>query len=348
MFAILKAQPGPGLSHADVSPPGELGPNDVQIAVKAAGICGTDFHIWKWDEWSARRVKAPRIVGHEFVGRVERVGSAVRNIGIGQRVSAECHVTCGHCRACRTGQGHVCANTSIIGVDRNGCFAERLVVPESNVWIVDDAIPDHHAAVFDPCGNAMHTATIVPLAGRDVLITGAGTIGLFATAIARAHGARKVIVTEPGPYRAHLAKEVGADLVIDPLTEDAKDRILKETHGDGVDVVLEMSGFPDALRMALTVTTSGGHVVLLGLPAKEVTLDLSEQVIMRGLTLHGVTGRRIFGTWYDVSAFMLRSPDLMDRIVTHQMPAPEYSGAFQTMAAGQCGKIVLDFEALRA
>ena len=343
MFAILKARPEQGLSHADVESPKAPGPGEVEVAVSMAGVCGTDFHIWKWDEWSSRRVKPPMVVGHEFVGRIARTGEGVHHFSPGQRVSAECHVTCGHCRLCRTGRAHLCRETSIIGVDRTGAFAERVVVPAKNAWAVDDAIPDRHAAVFDPCGNAMHAATIVPLAGRDVLITGAGTIGLFSIGIARSHGARKVIVTEPSPYRAQIARDLHADLVIDPRSGEARAQILAMTDGQGPEIVLEMSGNAGALRNALEVASNGAHVVLLGLPASDVTLDLAETVIMKGATLHGVTGRRMFETWYDVSAFMLRNPDVMDRILTHRLAARDYAEGFDLISAGNCGKVLLDF-----
>jgi threonine 3-dehydrogenase len=343
MFAILKARPEKGLSHADVETPAAPGPGEVEIAVSMAGVCGTDFHIWKWDEWSSRRVKPPRVVGHEFVGRITKLGEGVNHLWPGQRVSCECHVTCGHCRLCRTGRAHLCRETSIIGVDRAGAFAERVVVPAKNVWPVHDQIPDRHAAVFDPCGNAMHSATVVPLAGRDVLITGAGTIGLFSIGIARSHGARKVMVTEPSEYRAEIARSLGADLVADPRKPETRDQIMEVTDGQGPEIVLEMSGNAAALRSALEMASNGGHVVLLGLPGSDVTLDLAETVIMKGATLHGVTGRRMFETWYDVSAFMLRNPDVMNRVLTHRLAAQDYATGFDLIAAGSCGKVILDF-----
>jgi threonine 3-dehydrogenase len=343
MFAILKARPEPGLSDAQVDNPPAPAAGEVEIAVSMAGVCGTDFHIWKWDEWSSRRVQPPRVVGHEFVGRIMRTGEGVDHLSEGQRVSCECHVTCGHCRLCRTGRAHLCRETSIIGVDRAGAFAERVVVPAKNVWPVHDQIPDRHAAVFDPCGNAMHSATIVPLAGRDVLITGAGTIGLFSIGIARSHGARRVMVTEPSDYRADIARDLGADLVADPRKPETREQILAMTDGQGPEVVLEMSGNAGALRSALEMASNGAHVVLLGLPGSDVTLDLAETVIMKGATLYGVTGRRMFETWYDVSAFMLRNPQVMDRILTHRLAARDYATGFDLIAAGNCGKVLLDF-----
>jgi threonine 3-dehydrogenase len=343
MFAILKARPEQGLSDAEIDNPLAPRAGEIEIAVGMAGVCGTDFHIWKWDEWSSRRVKPPRVVGHEFVGRITRVGEGVHHLSRGQRVSCECHVTCGHCRLCRTGRAHLCRETSIIGVDRAGAFAEKVVVPAANAWPVHDDIPDRHAAVFDPCGNAMHSATIVPLAGRDVLITGAGTIGLFSIGIARSHGARRVIVTEPSEYRAEIARSLGADLVLDPGKADAREQILAATDGNGPEIVLEMSGNAAALRSALELAENGAHVVLLGLPGAEVTLDLAETVIMKGVTLHGVTGRRMFETWYDVAAFMLRNPETMDRILTHRLAARDYATGFDLIAAGKCGKVLLDF-----
>lgn len=343
MFAILKSRPEQGLSDADIENPAAPGPGQVEIAVRMAGVCGTDFHIWKWDAWSSRRMRLPRVIGHEFVGRITRVGEGVRHLSAGQRVSCECHVTCGHCRLCRTGRAHLCRDTSIIGVDRAGAFAERVVVPATNIWPVHDDIPDRHAAIFDPCGNAMHSATVVPLAGRDVLITGAGTIGLFSIGIARAHGARKVLVTEPSEYRAGIARELGADLVADPRKPDTNERIRAATDGQGPEVVLEMSGNAGALRIALEIAENGAHIVLLGIPSSDVSLDLAETVVMKGTTLHGVTGRRMFETWFDVSAFMLRNPDVVDTIITHRLAARDYATGFDLIAAGNCGKVLLDF-----
>ena len=346
MFSIVKRQPRPGLDDLEVPGAPPPGVGEVTVSVLKVGICGTDHHIYRWDPWSAGRVPTPMTIGHEFVGRVTALGSGVIGLEVGQRVSVECHITCGHCLQCRTGEAHLCADVTIIGVDRPGCFAEEITVPAANLWPVPDDIPDSHAAVFDPLGNAMHTVTSVPVAGQDVLVVGAGTIGLFAAAIAVSQGAGRVIVLEPNPYRAKLAASLGVDLVLDPHQPDCDDRVRSATEERGPGAILEMSGDAEALRRSLKLARNGAQVALLGLPSRPVELDLSEDVIMKGLVLRGVTGRRMFETWYRVEAFLRRHPDLVDSIITHEMPAPRYAEGFQLMDKGTCGKVVLDFSAL--
>ena len=342
MFTIAKSHPRPGVWHADAPAPAEPGFGEVAVDVLAAGICGTDYHIFKWDPWSAGRVPTPMTIGHEFVGRVAAVGPGVGHVRVGQRVSAECHVTCGVCVPCRTGNAHLCTDVAIIGVDRPGCFAQSVVVPAANLWPVPDAIPDHHAAVFDPVGNAMHTVTSVPVTGQDVLVVGAGPIGLFGAAIARSHGARRVIVQEPNPYRADLARRLGVDHVVDPTGSDFEDAVLAATDGRGPAAVLEMSGNAGALRAALRLASPGAHLSLLGLFGQPLELDLST-VIMKGLVLHGVTGRRMFDTWYQVESFMQTRPDLVETVITHRLPAERFAEGFALIDAGACAKVVLDF-----
>ena len=339
MFSIAKSHPRPGVWHADAPTPAAPGFGEVSVKVLKAGICGTDYHIFKWDPWSAGRVPTPMTIGHEFVGRVAALGPGVEHLRLGQRVSAECHVTCGVCVQCRTGNAHLCTKVSIVGVDRPGCFAETVTVPAANLWPVPDAIPDHHAAVFDPIGNAMHTVTSVPVTGQDVLVIGAGPIGLFAAAIARAHGARRVMVQEPNPRRAGLATALGVDLVVAPGADAA---VLDATNGLGPSAVLEMSGNAEALRAALRLARPGAHVSLLGLFGQPLELDLSS-VVMKGLVLHGVTGRRMFDTWYQVESFMQTRPDLVETVITHQLPAERFAEGFALIEAGECAKVVLDF-----
>ncbi len=346
MFAITKEQPIQGVWDKEIEKPAPPGYGEVQVSVTKAGICGTDHHIYMWDAWSAGRVRPPITIGHEFVGRVTEVGNDVHHISVGDRVSCESHITCGHCHQCRTGRAHICANTEIIGVDKAGCFAESINVPASNVWKVKDRIPDEHAAVFDPVGNAMHTVSTIGVTGRDVLIVGAGAIGLFAVAIARCHGARSITVQEPNNFRAELASQLGADLVLDPTDFDKMDEWRKQLSQKRPDAILEMSGHPPALHQALKDASNGADVALLGISPSAVEMDLSTDVIMRGLTLHGITGRRMFDTWYEVESFMIRSPELMDKVVTHVMPAKGYSHGFQLMDQGACGKVVLDFSDL--
>ncbi len=346
MFAITKKQPKRGIWHVDGSAASQPRAGEVAIAVAKAGICGTDYHIYTWDAWSAQRVPMPMTIGHEFVGRIIALGAGVKHLKVGQRVSAECHVACGTCVQCRTGNAHICTDVTIIGVDRPGCFAEIVTVPAGNAWPVPDEIPDHHAAIFDPIGNAMHAVSVVSPAGKDVLVVGAGTIGLFAAAICRAEGARQVLVQEPNPYRAGLARALGADLVIDPADPGARTRLLDATGGLGPEAVLEMSGSGAALGGALRLARNGARVALMGLPSGPVQLELAEHVIMKGLMLHGVTGRRMFDTWYRTEAFMLRNPQLIDTVITHVLPARDYADGFRLMEEGTCGKIILDFGAV--
>lgn len=346
MFGIVKNEPKPGIAWRHVAAAPAPGHGEVTIAVHQAGICGTDYHIFAWDRWSAARVPTPMVIGHECVGHIVAIGAGVAHLHQGQRVSVECHIACGRCVHCRTANTHICGNVRIIGIDRPGCFTEAVTVPAANVWPVPDAIPDRHAAVFDPIGNAMHAAASVPIAGKDVLITGAGPIGLFAVAIARAHGARRVIVQEPNPYRAGIARRLGADLVIDPNDADAAGRVLAATAGAGPATILEMSGNAAALNDALDIARNGADVALLGLFASPVPINLSRSVIMKGITLHGVTGRRMFETWYQVEAFAANHPDAIDLVITHVLPASQYDEGFALMGKGDCGKVVLDFASL--
>ena len=347
MFAISKSEPRRGIWHRDAVAPGAPKTGEIKVEVLAAGICGTDYHIYLWDAWSSGRVKTPMVIGHEFVGRVTAIGKGVTNVQVGDRVSAECHITCGTCAHCRTGNAHLCGDTSIIGVDRPGSFTQEIVFPAVNAWKVPDVIPDHHAAAFDPMGNAMHTVTTAGVTGEDVLVIGAGPIGMFAAAIALAHGARTVTVQEPNQARCAIVESLGVDLVVNPLSESAVERVLNVTDGQGPSVILEFSGNEKAIQGALEVARPGAKVALLGIPSGTVTLDLGAKVVMKGLQLLGVTGRQMFKTWYQVESFMLRNPGLMDKIITHQLPATKYDQGFQLMDEGACGKVILDFTNLQ-
>lgn len=344
MFAITKQKPERGIWHTDAPAVPAPGPREITINVRKAGICGTDFHIYTWDRWAAGRVHTPMTIGHEFVGTVTAVGADVIGIELGQRVSAECHIACGHCYQCRTGNSHICKSSVIIGVDRPGGFAEAITIPAENAWPVPDDIPDYHAAVFDPVGNAMHAVTEGNVAGKDVLVVGAGAIGLFAAAIAKSYGARQVIVQEPNPGRLKIARAIDIDLAVNPEEPNASEKIMEATGGIGPEVILEMSGNPKAINTAVKLARNGARVVLLGIPGDSVELNLGEDVIMKGLDLRGVTGRRIFETWYQVESFMRKNPHLMDRIVTHVIPASQYSEGFALIEQGKCGKVVLNFE----
>tara|TARA_R100000005_G_scaffold96254_1_gene81797 strand:+ start:4205 stop:5263 length:1059 start_codon:yes stop_codon:yes gene_type:complete len=347
MFTIAKTEASRGLWPVLKDSLKEPEAGMVMVDVIAAGICGTDYHIYSWDAWSAGRVRTPMTIGHEFVGRIAAIGAGVTGFAIGDRVSAECHIACGTCRFCRTGNAHICEKTSIIGVDRPGAFAEQVEVPASNLWHVPEGIPDAHAALFDPVGNAMHMVASAKVTAKDVLIVGGGPIGLFAAAIAKAHGARTVALQEPNQARAAIARSLDLDLVVSPRDPDCTDKILELTRGQGPEVVLEVSGNAAAINAALDLAAPGAVFALLGIPAGPVALDLGAKVVMKGVSLLGITGRRMYETWYQVEAFMLKNPALMDKVITHILPATDFARGFELMDEGACGKIVLDFASLK-
>lgn len=345
MKAIKKMRPGKGLEMSTAPVPAPT-PDEVLIKVKSVGICGTDFHIYSWDEWSQRRIKPPLIAGHEFVGEIVEIGS---NIGgdkfhKGQRVSAEGHIVCGLCKFCRTGQGHICQGTQIIGVDRDGCFAEYITMPASNVWPVPDAIPNKYASIFDPLGNAMNTVMAQPVSAKNVMVSGAGAIGLFAIPIAKAMGAEQVIVVEPNPLKKDLARKVGADLIIDPADPDLKRKVLDVTFDYGPDVLLEMSGHPGALRTGLDLLSKGGDCSLLGIPSNDVSLNLAELIIFKGIHIHGITGRKMYETWYQCQSFLLKTGNLIDPIITHHLKFDQFQEGFDLMEKNLAAKVVLDLD----
>jgi threonine 3-dehydrogenase len=339
MKAIIKPDRAPGLQLADVAEP-EIGPTDVLIRVLRAGICGTDLHIHRWERWSQKRILPPLVLGHEFMGVVEEIGDLVDNVGIGDRVSAESHVVCGHCGLCRTGNGHVCRNTSIIGVDRNGAFAELVSVPAKNLIPLPDSSADDHAAVFDPLGNAFHTVLRNDVTARNVVIIGCGPIGLFAVGIARAAAAAKVIAIEPLPQRLELAKAMGAHLLLQP-GDGVIEEVLEATEGYGAEVVCEMSGHPDGIRTAMRVARNGGNVQLLGLPKDEVSLDLAHDVIFKGLQVYGVVGRRLFETWHQMRDFLDAGLLDIEPVITHRVPLEDFEDALDAMEDGTAAKVVL-------
>lgn len=344
MRCLKKNKPGTGLVLTIAERP-KPGHREVLIRVTHAGICGTDLHIYHWDRWSQRRIKPPLITGHEFVGVIEELGPGVEGLAIGQRVSAEGHITCGHCEYCRTGQGHICQNVKIIGVDRDGCFAEFLTMPQDNIWPVDPRIPDRHAAVFDPLGNAMHTVMSENISGRNVLIVGAGAIGLFAIPMSRSLGAASVAVVEPNPFRRALAKKVGADVIIDPTAEDTVAAVHREVDPNGADVMMEMSGHPGGFRDGIRALRGAGTAVLLGIPAEPLALDWAEDVIFKAITIIGVNGRRMFDTWYQTQRFLVTHGDSIEPILTHDLKLDDYESGFGLLTAGNAGKIILEIGA---
>jgi threonine 3-dehydrogenase len=343
MKALIKAERGVGLIMADVSMP-TFGPNDVLIRVRRASVCGTDLHIWNWDSWAQRTVAVPLTIGHEFMGTVAELGDEVRGFTIGQRVSAEGHITCGTCRNCRAGKRHLCRNTVGIGVARNGAFAEYIVMPAVNVFALPDTISDDVASFLDPLGNAVHTALSFDLVGEDVLITGAGPIGVMAVAIARFVGARHVVVTDVNEYRLDLARRMGATRAVNVATTDLQHVERELGMTEGFDVGLEMSGNGSALRQMLSTMNHGGRVALLGIPPDEVAIDWN-LVIFKGLIIKGIYGREMFETWYKMTA-MLGSGLGISEVITHHVAADDFADAFEIMRSGHAGKIVMDWAPL--
>ena len=342
MKALVKAKKEVGLWLQDVPMP-QVGHNDVLIKIRKSAICGTDIHIWNWDAWSQKTIPVPMHVGHEFMGEVAEVGSAVTGFRQGDRVSGEGHLTCGNCRNCRAGKRHLCRNTVGVGVNRPGCFAEYLSIPASNVFRIPAEIPDEIASFFDPLGNAVHTALSFDLVGEDVLITGAGPIGVMAAAICKHVGARHVVVTDVNDYRLSLAKKLGATRTINVSTSSIEDTMKDLKMTEGFDVGLEMSGNGQALRSMLAAMNHGGNVAMLGIPVAEVAIDWN-QVIFKGLVLKGVYGREMFETWYKMTA-MLQSGLDISAVLTHRFKIDDYQEAFETMRTGPSGKVVLDWAA---
>ena len=341
MRALVKAKPERGIWLTDIDKP-TVGHNDVLIRVKRTAICGTDIHIYQWDDWASKTIPVPLAVGHEFYGEVVECGVEVKGFNIGDRVSAEGHVTCGVCRNCRAGRRHLCMNTVGVGVNRAGAFADYLCVPAFNVFKLPDAISGEMASILDPLGNATHTALSFDLVGEDVLITGAGPIGIMAVAIAKYAGARHVVITDINDYRLDLARKMGASVTLN-VTSGSLDQTMTDLGmEEGFDVGMEMSGNPSAFRDMLRTMHHGGKIALLGIPAEEMAIDWN-QVIFKGLVLKGVYGREMFETWYKMSS-MLQSGLNVEPIITHRFPLEDYEEAFQLMESGQSGKIILNWE----
>ncbi len=342
MRALVKSRREPGLWMEDVAKP-SCGPNDVLVKVQKTGICGTDIHIYNWDEWSQKTIKTPMHIGHEFMGVVAEVGSEVTGFKEGDRVSGEGHITCGICRNCRAGKRHLCRNTVGLGVNRIGCFAEYVAIPAFNIFPIPKGISDEIASFFDPLGNAVHTALSFDLVGEDVLITGAGPIGVMAAAICRHVGARHVVLTDVNEYRLELGKKLGATRVVNVAKEELTEVMKQLGMTEGFDVGLEMSGNGSAFKQMFKTMNHGGRVAILGIPAGEVSIDWS-QVIFKGLVLKGIYGREMFETWYKMTA-MLQSGLDISAAVTHRYPAAQFKDAFEVMRTGASGKVVLDWAA---
>jgi threonine 3-dehydrogenase len=340
MRTLAKARSEPGIWMTEAPKPA-VGPNDVLIRVRKTAICGTDMHIFNWDEWAQKTIPVPMTVGHEYVGVVEAFGSEVRGLRIGQRVSGEGHIVCGHCRNCRAGRRHLCRNTVGVGVNRPGAFADYLVIPAMNAFPIPDDIPDEIASILDPFGNAAHTALSFDLVGEDVLITGAGPIGIMAAAICRHVGARHVVITDVNDYRLELAKKMGAHRAVNVGRERLRDVMPSLNMVEGFDVGLEMSGVPSALRDMLDVMNHGGKVAMLGIPPGDTAIDWTH-VIFKGLTIKGIYGREMFETWYKMIALIQGGLDLTP-MITHRFDVKDYLEGFRAMGSGKSGKVVLSW-----
>jgi threonine 3-dehydrogenase len=340
MKALVKHHAAPGIELQDIPVP-SLGPNDVRIRVRKTAICGTDMHIYKWDAWAQKTIPVPMAVGHEYCGEIIEIGNEVSGFAIGDRVSGEGHITCGHCRNCRAGRRHLCRNTIGVGVNRPGCFAEELVIPAVNAFKLTSAIDDDIAAILDPLGNAVHTALAFDVVGEDVLITGAGPIGIMAAAIVRFVGARHVVVTDVNEYRLGLARKMGATLALNVARESIDDAMKQLGMTEGFDVGLEMSGNPQAFREMVRTMHHGGSIAMLGIPSEDVAIDWN-QVIFKGLTIKGIYGRQMFETWYKMAS-LLQSGLNVRPVITHHLSYRDFAEGFEIMGSGQSGKVVMDW-----
>src|SRR5258706_6333902 len=347
MKALRKTQAAKGLQMDTVAVP-LIGPTDVLVRVRTASICGTDLHIYGWDRWSQGRIKPPVTLGHEFCGVVERTGEEVTAVKVGDFVSAEMHVNCGHCHQCRLGEAHICQNLRIVGIDQDGAFAEFVKIPASNIWKLDPAIPEHYGAILDPLGNAVHTVLAGEIAGRTVLVTGCGPIGLMAIAVAKACGSSTVFATETNEQRRAMAKKMGADVVLNPATADSVARIKSETSGTGVDVLLEMSGNPAAIQQGFQALRAGGRASLLGIPTESVPLDLVNDVIFKGATVQGIYGRRMYGTWGQMTALLKAGRVNLGALVGGLAPLEKFENAFALLQGGLAGKILMYPDGVRS
>jgi len=341
MKALAKLHDKPGIWMTDVDKP-EYGYNDILIKIKKTAICGTDVHIYKWDEWSQKTIPVPMVVGHEYVGEVAAMGEGVRGFEIGDRVSGEGHITCGHCRNCRAGRRHLCRNTYGVGVNRPGAFAEYLVIPADNAFKLPDDVSDDMAAIMDPFGNAVHTALAFDLVGEDVLITGAGPIGIMAAAVARHVGARHVVITDVNEFRLDIARKMGVTRAVNVAEQKLTDVMDELGMKEGFDVGLEMSGVPSAFSQMLATMNHGGKIAMLGIPPENVAIDWN-QVIFKGLVIKGIYGREMFETWYKMASLLQSGLDISP-ILTHQMHVDDYEQGFETMISGHSGKVILNWD----
>ncbi len=341
MKALVKKEPGKGIWMEDVPMP-EIGINDVLVKIRKTAICGTDLHIYKWDEWSQKTIKTPMVIGHEYVGIVTEVGSGVTSVKVGDRVTGEGHIACGHCRNCRRGMEHICENSIGVGVNRTGCFAEYLSVPAHNVIKLDDRISDDLASIMDPFGNATHTALSFPLLGEDILITGTGLIGTMAVAICKFAGAKNIVVTDLNDYRLDIAKRMGATKTVNASKGETVAQAMEELGIKGFDVGLEMSGSPIAFREMVANLYNGGKIAQLGILPPTTTVDWSE-IIFKALTIKGIYGREMWETWYKMQQMLVSGVDITP-VITHRFHIDDFQKGFDIMESGQCGKVILNWE----
>ncbi|WNF35376.1 L-threonine 3-dehydrogenase [Bacillaceae bacterium IKA-2] len=340
MKAVIKDKRGHGAKLVELKVP-KINQNEVLIKVQATSICGTDVHIYTWDEWSQSRVHPPYVFGHEFSGFVEEIGSNVTNVKVGDYVSAETHIVCGKCQQCLTGKAHICKETKIIGVDRDGCFADYVALPATNLWINDPTMPYDVASVQEPFGNAVHTVLAQDVAGKKVAIIGCGPIGLMAVGVAKACGASEVLAFDLNDYRLELARQMGATTVVNSNNENPLEVVNKLTGGNGVDVVCEMSGHPIAMNQGFKMVTNGGSVSILSLPVRPVEIDVTNDIVFKGITVKGITGRKMYETWQQVSQLLKSGQVDLKPVITHHFKLEEFEKGFELMIQGKCGKVIL-------
>ena len=340
MQAVVKAHAAPGIELREV-PVTTPGPGEVLVRVQAASVCGTDLHIFNWDPWAQGRIQPPLIPGHEFAGAVAGVGRGVTTVKEGDLVSAEMHVACGKCMQCRTGQAHICQHVRILGVDADGAFASYAIIPETNIWKLSPEIPPEYASLLDPLGNAVHTVLAGPIAAQTVAVTGCGAIGLFSIAVAKACGAAKVFAIEVNARRRAVAAQMGADMVLDPATDNVEEMVLEATGGTGVDVLLEMSGHPTAIRMGFALLRTGGRASLLGIPSRPFELDFAKDIIFKGAIVQGINGRKMFETWFQMEALLSAGKLDLGPAITHRLKLSEFPQAMELLRTGEAIKVVM-------
>jgi threonine 3-dehydrogenase len=340
MQAVVKPKAAPGIEMREVPVPAP-GPGEVLVRVQTTSVCGTDLHIYNWDPWAKGRIHPPLIPGHEFSGAVAGVGRGVTTVREGDPVSAEMHVACGKCLQCRTGLAHVCQHVRILGVDADGAFAGYAIIPESNIWKLSPSIPHDYASLLDPLGNAVHAVLAGPIAASTVAVTGCGAIGLFSIAVAKACGAARIYAIEVNAHRRQVAAEMGADLVLDPTADHAEKKILEATGGTGVDVLLEMSGNPEAMRLGFALLRTGGRASLLGIPSRPFELDFARDIIFKGAIVQGINGRKMFETWFQMEALLATGKLNLEPVITHRLKLSQFKKAMELLQSGEAIKVVM-------